>query len=176
MLVIGAGWAVVEGAGNLVCGFVFGIIGIRYIVRGQHRLGGEAYVTGATTAGLVALLVLGVLPPAPFLMGMGVISAVAFIPTVRKCWTDPLSEDVIAYATAALSNALSIVAAHSYSLGTIYLPVQWTLIQTGFCAYLLGRRARLGLELVPKWRTVPRPRPATRPAPGLHSSARARLQ
>lgn len=72
-----------------------------------------------------------------------------FIPTIRKSWGDPLSENMASYALATLKHTLSLFALSSVTLVTACFPAAMIVLNGWFCLYLHIRRKKIGNT--PKW-------------------------
>lgn len=71
------------------------------------------------------------------------IDIIGFVPTIRKSWHDPLSENLMSYAVTVLKHILSLFALSAMNFITAFFPLVMIVLNSGFCIYLLCRRGKL---------------------------------
>jgi hypothetical protein len=67
------------------------------------------------------------------------------VPTIRKSWNKPYSENLWAYEIAVLRHGLSILALQQFNLLTVLYPASWTIVCLLFTGLLLMRRRAIPL-------------------------------
>jgi len=67
----------------------------------------------------------------------------AIIPTVRKTWNKPYSENLWAYEVAILRHGLSITALQQFNILTVLYPASWAMVCSIFTSLVLMRRKSL---------------------------------
>jgi len=67
----------------------------------------------------------------------------AIVPTVRKTWNKPYSENLWAYEVAVLRHGLSIAALQRFNILTVLYPASWAIVCAIFTTLVLIRRKSL---------------------------------
>jgi len=70
----------------------------------------------------------------------------AFVPTIRKSWSEPYSETLSLYEISAVRHGLSILALQQINLLTALYPAAWSLTNVVISTVLLLRRKRVAPE------------------------------
>lgn len=71
------------------------------------------------------------------------IDVLAFIPTIRKSWTDPFSETLVFYWLNTLRFFLAVVSLAEFTFITSIYPIVWCLINGLFAFFLFVRRQHI---------------------------------
>jgi hypothetical protein len=119
---------------------VFALVGLGSSSRSLIAKSDWVYFIGALLA-IVPWLSTG--DPLWSVVMITVIDAVAFVPTFRKAYLHPCTENVLTYALSGLKFVFGIVALSSLTLTTALYPASLVVANCAFVAMLLWRRRQL---------------------------------
>lgn len=137
------------GAGLISYGFLTGtcMTGIIFLLSLRHAR--ENLAKGDTFILIAALLAIGMWwlldhhRVAIFMVS--VIDFMAYVPTIRKAWRDPGSENALAWALFALSYLFALLALESYNMLTVPYLIAVLLADTIIATLLFARRSPVPL-------------------------------
>lgn len=116
-----------------------------FIVIGLSLKYGKRDITLSDTVVLILTLITIVLwliakQPVLSIILATIADLLAFIPTVRKSWSNPRSETLSLYVTNSVRFTLAIIALKQYSLLTALWPAAWAIGNAAFSIMLIYRR------------------------------------
>jgi hypothetical protein len=74
---------------------------------------------------------------------LSTIDMLAFVPTIRKSWSDPWSETLSLYTITTFRHGIAIIALTEINIVTALFPATWTIANLLFATMLIVRRKKL---------------------------------
>lgn len=131
-------------------GYAIGIVGVAILVL-KYGEGGWTLLDKLCLAGAALGLILWALTSDPVLALFltTIIDAIGSVPTIKKTWERPGSEDKVTWILFLIANAINLFAIKQWTLSVAMYPVYVVILSSTMCALLLvprksGRNAKAG--------------------------------
>ncbi len=134
----GAGWATIAFASSEVFTVLIFLFSLRYGFKNIPKR--DTYYLVFALLGIIPWLVTN--DPTWSVVIMVAIDLVAFIPTLRKAWEQPKTENYLLYGSNALRHSFALVALSSYNVATMLHSIAMIATNTTMTAFILRKKKK----------------------------------